>query len=88
MDQVSPEVFFPTPGPPLRAPRAAVGAGGLAPFNRGLNERQLLAVRGILEARARPRPYLVYGPPGTGDPSSTPAPATSPPLVTSHAHRP
>jgi hypothetical protein len=58
-------VFFPTRGPPLRPPRGAVGAA-LVPFNRSLNERQLLAVRGILEARARPRPYLVYGPPGTG----------------------
>ena len=63
--QIPPEVYFPTAGPAFEPARVDVPPD-LAPFNRALNERQMLAVRNILECRGRPRPYLVYGPPGTG----------------------
>ena len=35
-------------------------------FNPVLNPRQRSAVKRILEARNRPSPYVVFGPPGTG----------------------
>lgn len=30
------------------------------------NDRQRLAIQGILEAKCRPKPYILFGPPGTG----------------------
>jgi len=35
-------------------------------YNRTLNQEQQSAVVGIVQAIARPAPYLIYGPPGTG----------------------
>ena len=35
-------------------------------FNKTLNKEQVGAVRHIIEAKARPLPYLLFGPPGTG----------------------
>ena len=33
-------------------------------FNKDLNREQVAAVRHIIEAKARPLPYLLFGPPG------------------------
>lgn len=38
----------------------------IKPFNKLLNERQLLAVSRIVAGRGRPTPYVLFGPPGTG----------------------
>ncbi|KAF6020898.1 MOV10L1 [Bugula neritina] len=35
-------------------------------FNRYLNSEQSLSVRRVLEAKCRPFPYVIFGPPGTG----------------------
>ena len=35
-------------------------------FNKSLNKEQVSAVKHIIEAKARPVPYLLFGPPGTG----------------------
>jgi helicase MOV-10 len=35
-------------------------------FNRNLNAEQQAAVMGILSSIARPSPYIIYAPPGTG----------------------
>lgn len=40
--------------------------GMIKPFNKLLNERQLLAVSRIVAGRGRPTPYVLFGPPGTG----------------------
>jgi len=39
---------------------------GLNFINRNLNPEQRTAVAGVLESVARPCPYLIFGPPGTG----------------------
>ena len=41
-------------------------AAPLQLFSSMLNERQQTAVQHILEARGRPIPYILFGPPGTG----------------------
>ena len=41
-------------------------AAPLQLFSSMLNERQQTAVQHILEARGRPVPYILFGPPGTG----------------------
>ena len=70
--EVPPQLLFPTAAQPLAPARIDldVDAVGIVTISRGLNERQLLAVRGIMEGRCRPRPYLLFGPPGTGKTST------------------
>ena len=41
-------------------------AAPLELFSSMLNERQQTAIQHILEARGRPIPYILFGPPGTG----------------------
>jgi hypothetical protein len=63
-------VLFPDPPmtdalcPPMIAEPSTVEE--LRLYNRDLNREQKLAVFGAMRSVARPAPYLIYGPPGTG----------------------
>ncbi|KAL7534989.1 hypothetical protein ACHAXR_006195 [Thalassiosira sp. AJA248-18] len=60
-------MLFPKDGPPSSALNTRIiQASQLKFFNRTLNQEQQDAVVGIVQAVARPAPYLIYGPPGTG----------------------
>lgn len=59
------DILFPALGGALRAPRPEIPEE-FTEIRRGLNPEQRQAVLHILEARARPVPYVVFGPPGTG----------------------
>ena len=43
-----------------------VSVSAIHAVNRNLNEFQMSAVKNIVEGRGRQVPYIVFGPPGTG----------------------
>eukprot|EP00117_Sycon_ciliatum_P039642 scpid9001/ scgid29262/ Putative helicase Mov10l1; Cardiac helicase activated by MEF2 protein; Cardiac-specific RNA helicase; Moloney leukemia virus 10-like protein 1 len=61
--EVCQEVLFPT-SLASKLPIASITPKAL--INKQLNARQLSAVNRILSGQARPCPYLLFGPPGTG----------------------